>query len=436
MIANRKRPKKDSTITNNNKRHNFSPVLEQIIINNKIDLTANDDADDGDDDGETITRSTEPQPPPPTPPTPQLLTKQDKNNSWNTDYSTTEKFVEQSLTEIIEQLKDLNNKPPEQEEEEETQNVPVDSSGEQKKLHNLIKTYLDVGGDGGGDDDNLNETGIWWNFLKSDKNEALLRLRPENVLVNYIWQSKAYCSYYHNDDFFNYISIGDILTHLGTAKIAAAAAAAVDYSEGEIGLDTLLNKFSDTTDKELILRGLLLTTQTTCINKDSNDIAIEDMKKYEIFDTNRIALGGNLEDWRLLLSMLEKLKKRCVLVIDNIMPDQAKKLIHVNDQLSKIVEKIIEHKLSIIDGRYWDNLMWYHHGTLKFSGLICQFSLIKTPFDSDETISINKILPETGVFEPEPDNEMPSLNIYTGFDIKKTNDINFLDSILRISARQ
>lgn len=261
------------------------------------------------------------------------------------------------------------------------------------KIYEKIEKITKQNTDQSKNKDIKNSNGLWWNFIRPDNQNQYMRLKPENILTNYIFQSKCCCAAFYNDDLFNYISIENLFLHISSSDLHSTPNGSLDYSL-EMDPSDLLIKFSSTTDEELFMRALLIATETKIEFPTPTNLSLNEMRIYEKLNNCKIILGGEYEDWLKLKKMLCDFKSRCEHVIKAITPDQASRLISINTKISTIVDNIIEHKFGVLNGQFWNNLLWYHYDTFEFSGLLCDLA-ITTTFKHGNSIHINNVLSES-----------------------------------------
>lgn len=253
----------------------------------------------------------------------------------------------------------------------------------------------------------LNKNGLWWNYFRADKRGLFLRLTPENILVNYIFQSKTCCAAFYNDDLFNYLTFNQLfLSYVNNFENSASSKATpmplpslsspnegLDGAVLEVNNDELMARFSSTTYNELFMRALLIATETKIELKVPVKLEIGDMREYENLSNGKIIVSGEVDDWCKLKNLLKGLRSRCELVIKHTSHEQATRLININERVSNLVEQVIEHKLGVLDGKLCNDMLWYHYDTFEFSGLMCDLALTTT-FKHGRNIHINTILSE------------------------------------------
>lgn len=236
----------------------------------------------------------------------------------------------------------------------------------------------------------INKCGLWWNYFAADIQNVYYVLKPEDILINYIFQSKYCCSFYNNDDLFNYLSLDSLFSYIITGKGNSKS----DEDVNEVDYGDILLKFSNTTETDLLYRAILIAKETQLLYHKPEFHNLDEMIKYEKFNYNtKIVLSGELNDWYEIKVLLNKLKMRCENVIESILPDQASRLININKKVELVVDNIIEHKMNIVNGKFWDNVMLYHFDTFQFSGVMCNFA-ITTLFKYSRAVNINTILSE------------------------------------------
>lgn len=316
------------------------------------------------------------------------------------------------------------------------------------KIENISKPPLNAS-----ELEQLNKNGLWWNYIKADKRGLFLRLTPENILVNYIFQTKACCSAFYNDDLFNYLTFEQLfftyVNNFDNSTISMAEPVAVpslsptngglDGAVLEVNNDELMVKFSSTTYNDLFMRALLIALETKIEPIVPDELEINDMHEYENLSSGKVLISGEVSDWCKLKNLLRGLKSRCELVIKHACPEQAARLININKKVSNLVEQVIEHKLGILDGQLRNDMLWYHYDTFEFSGMVCDLALTTT-FKYGRNIHINTILSERAklqISEEDTPFKMPIYNIVTiakqnKLSIKDYGELQVLDSELSV----
>lgn len=240
------------------------------------------------------------------------------------------------------------------------------------------------------DNDNMNTSGLFWNSLVANEKDSFLNITPENILVNFIFQAKLCCSFFANDDLFNYLSFSELYLQCMKNDVNLENNELEEY---EISNGDLLMRFSTTNNIELLLRALLLSKEAVYKKPTLKKQTLQDMKKYENLFKSKIILNGCLNDWQMLKSLFVKLMKRSELVLT--CKEQSKTLCDILFKLNNLTDKIIEHKLNIVNGQFWDNLIWYHYDTFQFSGILCDLALTESYKFPNSTIDITRVLPES-----------------------------------------
>lgn len=244
--------------------------------------------------------------------------------------------------------------------------------------------------------------GLWWNFFLSEKEDLHLHLTPDNILVNFIFQTKLCCGFFYNDDLFNYTSIDNLFKYIknnltsntNTSLPTPTPPPPPPDNDCELDISELLLKFTSTTDNELFMRALLIATETKMHDTQTINPTLDDMRIYENMNNGKLFISGAVNDWKLLKKLLQRFENRCKNTIENVCPEQSQRLLNINSKITKLVDKIIEQKLGIIiGGEYWDDLLWYHYNTFEFSGVLCDLALTTT-FKHSHNIYINTVLHE------------------------------------------
>lgn len=289
----------------------------------------------------------------------------------------------------------------------------------------------------------LHKSGLWWNYFEAYRQDLYFNLKPESMLINYVFQMKTISHCYSNDDLFDYQNLNKLFEFIQNPNSKVKTSVADNGLE--IGIDDMLVEFSTTNEHDLKMRAMMYAINFNINPVENENPPLNEMKIYENLVGNcKLHLEGTLEDWTKLQTLIDRFRKRIEIVISQTSEMLSDQLLRPTKKVLDLIDHIISHKLNLVDGKYWDNLMWYYYDTHLFSGILCNLSLNLANVENCETIEYKNIVSEYGTLKlhsgPPPATPMLFDHILLTTPKEKTvyladgRQIHCLDSVLRLFA--